>query len=308
MIAQGFWYDAHGTLRAPWRLAIFFIVSAVAAILSSSLATGMFGLGPASAAQPFGRTVLITAGLLALVVAHVVCVRLVDRAPWSSIGLGSADARPSLLASGTILGALAIGVPGAMLLAAGWLDVVPGSPGSWWGTALNMAVLFLPAALFEELLFRGYPFAVLRSAVNPVFALFATSAAFALVHMSNQTVMADTSALPQGIFAVFLAGLLLGSIVLVTGSVYAAWTAHFAWNFVLGGVMHSPVSGISDPVADYRVIDGGPDWATGGGWGPEGGVAAMAGMLAATAILYSYSRRARRLEAPRESRQGESGA
>ena len=47
--------------------------------------------------------------------------------------------------------------------------------------------------------------------------------------------------------------------VVVTGSVYAAWAAHFAWNFVLGGIMHSPVSGISVPVADYQLVDGGPD-------------------------------------------------
>lgn len=296
MNASGIWYNAQGLPRAPWRLAIFFIVFAVAAIVFSQLAVATFDLGPASGTVPFGQFIYAMALLLALLVAHAVGVRLVDRAAWGAVGLGPDDAGARPLALGTALGALAIGVPGALLFAIGWLDLVPGSDGSWWHTALALGALFLPAALAEELLFRGYPFAVLRSAVGPVFALVATSIAFAVVHLPNQTVMADTSALPQGIFAVFLAGIFLGGIVLVTGSVYAAWAAHFAWNFVLGGIMHSPVSGITVPVADYQLIDGGPDWATGGGWGPEGGAGAVLGMLAAIAILHGYSRRDRRRE------------
>ncbi|MBV9879811.1 MAG: hypothetical protein JO180_04905, partial [Gemmatirosa sp.] len=35
----------------------------------------------------------------------------------------------------------------------------------------------------------------------------------------------------------------------------------------------------------YRTVDAGPDWLTGGPWGPEGGLAAGAGMLAALALL-----------------------
>jgi hypothetical protein len=163
-------------------------------------------------------------------------------------------------------------------------------------TAFMLAMLFLPAALAEELLFRGYPFAVLRSVAGSAFAIIATSVLFALVHVGNKTMMSDTSALSQGILSVFLAGIFLGAIVVVTGSVYAAWAAHFAWNFVLGGIMHSPVSGISVPVADYRVVDGGPDWATGGGWGPEGGAGAALGMIAAMAILFMIARRTRRTE------------
>ena len=294
MIGRGFWYDAQGTLRAPWRLAIFFIVFSVASLVISQLAAAVFRLGPTSGSLPFGQFVYAWSVLLALLVSHFVCVRWVDRQPWASIGLGSDDARPRTLALGTALGALAVGVPGVLLLAIGWLDAIPGSEGSWWMTAFLLAMLFLPAALGEELLFRGYPFAVLRSVAGSAFAIIATSVLFALVHVPNQSMMSDTSALAQGIMAVFLAGIFLGAVVVVTGSVYAAWAAHFAWNFVLGGIMHSPVSGISVPVADYQLVDGGPDWATGGGWGPEGGLGAIVGMLAAMAILFIIARRNRR--------------
>ena len=296
MNARSVWYTAQGALRAPWRLAIFFIVFSAASLVFSQAAVAVFRLGPTSSELLHGQVILVWALALALLAAHVVSVRWVDSRPWATIGLGADDARPAPLALGTVLGALAVGTPGLLLIAIGWLDVLPGAEGSWWRTAFLLAMLYLPAALAEELLFRGYPFAVLRSVAGSAFAVVATSVLFALVHVENQTAMSDTSALWQGIVAVFVAGIFLGSIVVVTGSVYAAWAAHFAWNFVLGGIMHSPVSGISVPVAHYRVVDGGPDWATGGGWGPEGGAGALLGMLAAMAILFMISRRTRQAE------------
>jgi hypothetical protein len=54
------------------------------------------------------------------------------------------------------------------------------------------------------------------------------------------------------------------------------------------------VSGIPFATPDYRVIDAGPDWATGGVWGPEGGVPAALSLLVIT--FYLYTRRPRREE------------
>jgi hypothetical protein len=81
-------------------------------------------------------------------------------------------------------------------------------------------------------------------------------------------------------------------IVLALRSLFAATAAHFAWNAMLAVVLHAAVSGEDLPGGDYRVIDGGPDWATGGAWGPEGGLGAVAGMLVAAAILARRVRRA----------------
>jgi hypothetical protein len=38
-------------------------------------------------------------------------------------------------------------------------------------------------------------------------------------------------------------------------------------------------------IVAWRTIDSGPDWATGGPWGPEGGAAAAAGLLLTTFLL-----------------------
>ena len=85
---------------------------------------------------------------------------------------------------------------------------------------------------------------------------------------------------------VTLAGIFLAVVLLVTQSLYAAWIAHFAWNFVMAALLHVPVSGLPLAKPDYQIVDSGPDWITGGTWGPEGGAAGAAGMLGALGFLY----------------------
>jgi len=80
--------------------------------------------------------------------------------------------------------------------------------------------------------------------------------------------------------------------VVVTGSLYAATAAHLAWNWIMAAVLHVPVSGLAFETPDYRLVDAGPDWVTGGSWGPEAGAGAMLGLSAALAYLYLYVRRA----------------
>ena len=135
------------------------------------------------------------------------------------------------------------------------------------------AVVLLPSAFAEELFARGYIFALVREAVSWKVALAATSIGFGMVHVANP------GANWLSLSVVVLAGFFLGAVVLATGSLYAATLAHFSWNWFIAAVLHMPVSGI--PVAgspDYRVVETGPDWLTGGSWGPEGGLAAGLGL------------------------------
>jgi hypothetical protein len=83
---------------------------------------------------------------------------------------------------------------------------------------------------------------------------------------------------------------------LATRSLYAAWAAHFAWNWTMAAVFHMAVSGSGFPTPNYRVVEVGPDWLTGGSWGTEGGIGALLGMSAG--LLYLFARpRARLLRA-----------
>lgn len=275
-----------GALRAPWRIAIFIVVTVAAwSVAAAVFAPVLVRLATVSGLPGVVDTDIELIGLLA---ATFVCVRFVDRRPWSSVWLGRDAARPRAWIEGGLLGALAIGVPSLVLVAAGALRFAPAPPGSWIGSAVRTSSFLLPAALMEELLIRGYVFAVLRDAADWRWALAATSVAFGLLHLQNN------AAGVQPITLVTLAGVFLGAVVLATGSLYAAWMAHFAWNWVMAVPLHSAVSGFPVATPDYQLLDAGPRWLTGGAWGPEGGLAAAIGMMAG--LTYLYARRARREE------------
>ena len=55
---------------------------------------------------------------------------------------------------------------------------------------------------------------------------------------------------------------------------------------MLAVAFHASVSGMRFQAPDYRTVERGPDWLTGGPWGPEGGLVAAAAMLTGLAYLY----------------------
>jgi uncharacterized protein len=227
--------------------------------------------------------------LVAAVVATAIMLRSVDMRPWSDVGMDRRAARPGVLLRGWSLGGLAIGVACAALLATGWLRIVPGPDGSSLSAALSLTVFLIVAALGEELISRGYLLTTLRDGLGGGTAVGVTSLLFGAAHLRNAGVTV------QSFCIVTLAGVFLGAIRVAFRSVYASSAAHVAWNWVLAVAFHASVSGIRFDAPDYRTVEQGPDWLTGGQWGPEGGAAAALGMLIVLAYLYR-TRRSRRGE------------
>jgi membrane protease YdiL (CAAX protease family) len=269
----------------PYRLVVFILTTA-AGVLALRIVAGL--LAPhvrTIAGLPFAVHATVWMLALGLLIGHFWTFRLVEPRGWSVVGLGREALRPRALALGAVLAVLAAGIPSLLLLAVGWLRVEAAAAGSSLGSGMRALALLVPAALWEELLLRGYLFAVLREVWGTTRALVSTSVVFGLMHFQND------GAAVQSVLMVALAGVFLGSVLITTGSLYAAWAAHLAWNSVLAVILHSAVSGITLPAPDYRVVDAGPDWATGGAWGPEGGVLAGIGMLSALVFLYRRPRR-----------------
>jgi uncharacterized protein len=274
-----------GRLRAPWRIVLFIVVLFGAVTVAFGVESAI-----AYAAFTFGyRPLVIQWGApLGILVATAICLRWVDGRSWDYVWLGRSAARPSLLARSALLGAVAIGLPSLLLLSVGQLRAVPSAGGSWWVAAGLTFANLLPAAAGEELLIRGYIFAVLREAIGWRWTLIGTSIVFGLLHVPNPGADAES------VLLVMLAGFFLGSVLLATKSLYAAITVHFAWNWVMAAGLHTPVSGIPIIAPDYRIVDAGPDWLTGGAWGPEGGLAAALSVF--VAVVYIYARHLRRME------------
>lgn len=89
-----------------------------------------------------------------------------------------------------------------------------------------------------------------------------------------------------------LAGVWLACAFFSPGAMPLAWGAHFGWNATLALAFDAPVSGyaFAVPGIDYR--PGTHAWVDGGAFGPEGGVAATLVMLAGSAGLAAWTRRA----------------
>lgn len=274
-----------GNPVAPhWRFAIFLLATATGVLALRLLHAAASGLIPAGARAP--AFMLVLAG--GLLIGHAWTFQLAEPRAWGYVGLGREALRGVAMAEATLLGAAAIAVPVAALLAMGWLRFEPAAPGSSSGAALSALALLVPASLWEELFVRGFAFAILRERWGAGGALVATSLAFGGLHLLN------AEATVRSVAVVTLAGIFLGLVLVRTGSLYAAWAAHLAWNAVLVVGLHATVSGVALPQPGYRLVDNGPDWATGGPWGPEGGVFAAAGLAVAAWTI--HRRPSRRLE------------
>jgi membrane protease YdiL (CAAX protease family) len=267
-----------GRLRAGWRILAFVGISLGLFMLTSlMLEPALAGAARLTGIEQASDAIAMT---IALVSAHAIMIKGVDRGSWSYAWLDRGAANGRLVGSGLAMGAVPIALASSLLLALGWLAVEPGSAGSWTASAVKLSVVLAIAALYEELFSRGYLLAAIADLVGMPAAVAFTSIAFGLLHLGNP----GAKALP--IILVCVAGVFLAAVLLATRSLYAAWAAHFAWNWVMAVPMHVSVSGTVVLQPRYQMVESGPDWATGGSWGPEGGAFAGAAMLAGIAYLY----------------------
>ena len=284
MSASALLVSPQGRLRSGWRAALFLLLVVALSPLATLLVALPTRLAGRSMPDEPGMMIWL-GGVLGALAAHWVMLRFVDRASWAYVGLAPAQATATRVVPGLALGALAVGIPCAILIAAGWLQVERATGSSVAAETAKLVVMLLVAALTEELLMRGYLLSALADGMGRWSALVVTSVVFALLHLNNPGMS------PGALVVVGLAGIFLGAVRFAASSLYAAWAAHFAWNAVLALALHALVSGSSLATSGWRTVDAGPDWATGGAWGPEGGVPAALGLAAATSLLIIRRRR-----------------
>ena len=260
-----------------WKFLVFVLASSVSYLAFRTVMSPIAAVVEQASGIRLPTYALTLCG--GMLVGHWWTFRQLEPHGWRLVGLGREALTWDKVVGGAALGAVAVGVPSAVLLGIGWLRFEAALPGDAWRAALFSLGLLIPAALWEELLARGYLLALLRTRFGARVAIAVTSLGFGAMHLEN------AGATAQSIALVTLAGVFLGSILVSLRSLYAAWAAHVAWNFVMAGVMHASVSGIGMGTPNYRIVDAGPDWATGGAWGPEAGIFAGVGMVLAMYFL-----------------------
>ena len=159
-----------------------------------------------------------------------------------------------------------------------------------WLTALLM--VGLGAGIGEEIMFRGILFRIAEEGLGSWLALLISALAFGFMHAGNPGATTWSSA------AIAIeAGLLFGLLYMVTRSLPVCMGLHAAWNFCQGTVYGIPVSGTK---ADGWLVSTrtGADWLTGGVFGAEASVVALATCVVASCGLLVIAFRRNAIVAP----------
>lgn len=265
------------------RILLFVVLVALCAVVADALLSPLLVWLIGLTGQRIRTDMFVE--LAAALGATAVMVRAIDKRPWAYVGLSRDAASPRKLNAGWWIGAAAISGVCAVLALTGLLRFVPTAGNDWIGAAIRITVVLVPSALAEELICRGYLLTVVWERVGVRWAVLLTSLMFGLLHLTNPGATAESVAL------VTLAGIFLAGVRVVLDSLYAAWMAHLAWNWVMAVPLHAAVSGVRFESPEYQAVTTQPAWVSGGAWGPEGGLLAGLGMVSGIAYLYTRRRR-----------------
>lgn len=200
-------------------------------------------------------------GLIAVTVATLAIVAIWERGDWP-IGLFVPPrlAVPELV-RGLVWGAVLVGGCAALVVLSTDVRHAPGRGFPW----RELLTVFIPAALHEELLFRGYPFQKLLR-WNRLFALLFIALVFAALHAGNTAVNLI------GLANIFLGGILLGLAYERYARLWFPFGIHLAWNLMTGPILGHEVSGYFSESTLFVERGRGPLWLTGGEFGIEGSI------------------------------------
>ena len=141
-------------------------------------------------------------------------------------------------------------------------------------TVIPILMTAVMAGVTEELLIRAVAFRILESWLGSWLALGISAVLFGVMHLPNPQATALSSA------AIALeAGVMFAAAYMVTRRVWLAIGIHVAWNFTQSGIFGVPASG----VVSTGYLEGhlhGPTLLSGGAFGPEASIVAVAACLA----------------------------
>ncbi len=307
-VARFIFKNGEGELRSGWRILTFLLLFQIFLVIIGGIViglgtiiTGNYNAAAALLIEPSSnepvttqRLIRITVARSALLVstlaASAVCVRLLERRGFASVGYKLHRGWPKDFSLGYLLGAASLALAVAVAAVAGAVTF-HGRASNAETIMANAAILFfvfLIAAAFEEVLVRGFifqallhNFQILLGQWGAVVPIAVTSLAFGIMHMFNPNATA---------FAVantMLAGVWLGVAYLKTRSLWLATALHAAWNFTMVFIFGLPVSGITmyNEMALMEGVPRPPIWLSGGDYGPEGGAAATLALIICTIVI-----------------------
>ncbi len=216
-------------------------------------------------------------------------LRWFERRPLSTLGFERGGALGKY-ARGFLVGTAMFLASLGLSAALGYITVQPAGPAlglATFGGVLAMLLGWLVQGASEEALTRGWLLGSLGARYRPWVGVLISSLAFAALHSLNPNLSG------LALLNLFLFGLFAALYALREGGLWGVCAEHSAWNWLQGNVFGLEVSGLTrtGPVM-LNLRAQGPDFITGGAFGPEGGLAVTAVLVVAVAALVFWPRRA----------------
>lgn len=220
------------------------------------------------------KSIAAVAGMATAALAVYVCwARFIERRSADELSLSGAGKE---WGTGMLIGASLYTACVLILIALGMYRIEGLNP---WPFVIPAVALALSSGIFEELLFRGVLFRSVEDMFGSWISLIVSSAVFGIVHLLN-----PAGTITGAIYISIEAGLLLAAAYMLTHRLWLSIGFHMSWNYVQSAIFSGIVSGgVTDPGLIRSNIKG-PDVLTGGSFGLESSVIALA-LCTATGIV-----------------------
>lgn len=264
-------------VRNGWWILLFLILFLASRFVYTPLSQGLGQLGVSGEfLEPlrFGLVVLVTWA----------CTRLRGE-PLSSVGFRLDRRWFAQFVAGVLIGTVAMLAIVGLIWTAGGVRLEM-DPQRSAGTLLYGLYLFLFVALFEETLFRGFVFQRLVDGTGVWFAQLMLAMLFAVGHWGNPGMQGATEVVAM--LDLSLGAIFLGLAYLRTRSLALPVGLHLGWNWAQGHLLGFGVSGFEYTGWFKPLLQGMPQWLTGGEFGPESSVFAIGVDLVLIFILWRW--------------------
>jgi uncharacterized protein len=309
-----FYNSEEARIRALWRILLQAAIAAgMAALLFAGIVAPLDSFyksgGIAMDKDLFDMLMDIFAGILfttAMLASIKIAGKYFDKKKLAEFGLKFSGVWFKECLYGFLTGALLMTMIFLFELACGFITIdkyfysrVPAVP-----IALAFAypvIKMLCVGFYEESLSRGYHITNITEGLTGVgkidstkaamIAIAITSAMFGLFHIGNPNASAF------GVINTIVAGVLLGTAFIITKQLAMPIGIHMSWNLFQGLVYGFPVSGDTEKAQIISTSQTGPEWVTGGAYGPEAGLTGLIAIMIGLFILFLFYNKSKKITA-----------
>ena len=263
-----------------------FLTPQFSAVLGVPLA--MLGFNLNESRPDLGFALILIGSFLPIFFLVWLWLRVVEQRPLWTTGMTRPVAIPYL--RGLAIGLLLFGSAVLLLGLFGFLEVENSGQGQGiWitlGGTLLVLLGWVVQGAAEEVLARGFLLPIVGVRWGPVAGVIISALFFSALHLLNPNLSFISVA------NLFLFGLFAALYALYEGGLWGIFAIHTIWNWAQGNLFGFSVSGLNMPTSIlFDLMEAGPDWATGGLFGPEGGVVVTLVLIAGIFGLVYLSRR-----------------